>query len=194
MAKGTEISIPLTDFINYARSLPTLAKRQAIVKFLQYWAEVSGNEEMARMAIGEIMGGQMIDPNCMPREFMPQFRSATTAMQLIDIIKAIDTKISTHQENWDWAHVMRVMIDEGIIIVNITPNKFDQLICQMIPGKGRDNVRKNGDFTIIMREQPWTQWTRQSHLNPQEAQDRIICNMIAMEFQPVLRRKIVMEY
>jgi hypothetical protein len=64
----------------------------------------------------------------------------------------------------------------------------------MIPGKGRDNVRKNGDYTIIMREQPWTQWTRQSHLNPQEAQDRIICNMIAMEFQPVLRRKIIAEY
>ena len=194
MAKDSEISIPLTDFINYAKSLPTLAKRQAIVKFLQYWAETSGNEEIARAAIDKIMGGQMIDPNCMPREFMPQFRSATTAMQLIDIIKAIDTKISTHQENWDWAHVMRVMIDEGIIIVNITANKFDQLICQMIPGKGRDNVRKNGDYTIISREQPWTQWTRQSHLNPQEAQDRIICNMIAMEFQPVLRRKIIAEY
>ena len=195
MAKSPNtISIPLTDFINYAKSLPTLAKRQAIVKFLQYWAETSGNEEMARVAINEITSGQAIDPNCMPREFMPQFRSATTAMQLIDIIKAIDTKISTHQENWDWAHVMRVMIDEGIIIVNITPNKFDQLICQMIPGKGRDNVRKNGDYTIIMREQPWTQWTRQSHLNPQEAQDRIICNMIAMEFQPVLRRKIIAEY
>ena len=88
---------------------------------------------------------------------------------------------------------MRVMIDEGIIM-RVTRNKFDQLICQMLPGKGRDNVRKSGDYSIVDRKDPWTQWSTLSHLNPQEYQDRTICNMIAMEFQPVLRRKIVMGY
>ena len=193
MAKNHEFSIPLSDLINYAKSLPTPAKRQSLITFLKYWGETSGEEEAAHDAISEILTGQTINPNNMPKEFMPQFRSATTATQLIEIIRTIDLKISTHQEPWDWAHVMRVMIDEGIIM-KVTRNKFDQLICQMLPGKGRDNVRKSGDFSIIEREEPWTQWTSQSHLNPQEAQDRMICNMIAAEFQPVLRRKIVIEY
>jgi oligopeptide transport system substrate-binding protein len=56
------------------------------------------------------------------------------------------------------------------------------------------DTRKNGDYTIVMRPEPWTQWTSQSHLNPREAEDRMVCNMIAPEFQPVLRRKIVIEY
>ena len=193
MEKDHEFSISLDDFVKIAKSVPTQTKRQALVTFLQYWGEITGYEEAAHEAINDILSGQTINPNCMPKEFMPMFRSATIAMQLIDIVKKIDLKISTHQEPWDWAHVMRVMIDEGIIM-KVTRNKFDQLICQMLPGKGRDNVRKSGDFRIIEREEPWTQWTNQSHLNPQEAQDRIICNSIAVEFQPVLRRKIIMEY
>ena len=193
MAKDHEFCISLSDFVNYAKSLPTPSKRQGCVTFLQYWGEVTGHEDAASQAINEILSGQAISPNCMPKEFMPQFRSATIAIQLIDIIRNIDLKISTHQEPWDWAHVMRVMIDEGIIM-KVTRNKFDQLICLMLPGKGRDNVRKSGDYSIIEREEPWTQWTSLSHLNPQEAQDRMICNMIAVEFQPVLRRKIIVEY
>lgn len=35
---------------------------------------------------------------------------------------------------------------------------------------------------------------KMSALDPEEAQDRLICNMIAMEFQPVIRRKISMDY
>ena len=33
-----------------------------------------------------------------------------------------------------------------------------------------------------------------SHIEPQEAQDRTICNMIAKEFEPVLKRKIIIDY
>ena len=193
MANDNGQGIPLSYIVEYAKAQPTQAKRQVFVNLIRFWAENGGNEEAAFKAILEIQGGQTISPHCMPKEFMPLFRSATMAMKLIDIVKKIDQKISTHQEPWDWAHVMRVMIDEGIIM-KVTRNKFDQLICQMLPGKGRDNVRKSGDFRIIEREEPWTQWTNQSHLNPQEAQDRIICNSIAVEFQPVLRRKIIMEY
>ena len=194
MADNNVLGIPLSYIVEFAKSQPTQAKRQAFVNLIRFWAENGGDEMAAVKAILEIQGGQMISASCMPREFLPMFRSEIIATKLIAIIRKIDVTISTKAENWDWAHVMRVMIDEGIILTNTTPNKFDQLICAMVPGKGRDNVRKNGDYSILDRNEPWTQWTKLSHLNPQEAQDRMICNMIAKEFEPVLRRKIIMDY
>ena len=194
MADDNEKGIPLEYIVEYAKAQPTQAKRQAFVNLIRFWADNGGDLAEAIKAILEIQGGQVINANNMPREFMPYYRSETIAAKLIDIIRKINEKIASKEDNWDWAHVMRVMIDEGIILTNTTQNKFDQLICAMVPGKGRDNVRKNGDYSILDRKEPWTQWTKQSHLNPQEAQDRMICNMIALEFQPVLRRKIIMDY
>ena len=194
MADDNEKGIPLGYIVEYAKAQPTQAKRQAFVNLIRFWADNGGDLAEAIKAILEIQGGQVINANNMPREFMPYYRSETIAAKLIDIIRKIDEKIASKEDNWDWAHVMRVMIDEGIIMTNTTPNKFDQLICAMVPGKGRDNVRKNGDYSILDRKEPWTQWTKQSYLNPQEAQDRTICNMIAKEFEPVLRRKIIMDY
>ena len=194
MADNNVLGIPLSYIVEFAKSQPTQAKRQAFVNLIRFWAENGGDEMAAVKAILEIQGGQMISASCMPREFLPMFRSEIIATKLIAIIRKIDVTISTKAENWDWAHVMRVMIDEGIILTSTTPNKFDQLICAMIPGKGRDNVRKNGDYSILDRKEPWTQWTKLSHLNPQEAQDRMICNMIAKKFEPVLRRKIIIDY
>ena len=194
MANDNEQGIPLGYIVEYAKAQPTQAKRQAFVNLIRFWAETGGDEAAALRAILEIQGGQVISASNMPREFLPTFRSEIMATKLIAVIRQIDERIASKEENWDWAHVMRVMIDEGIILTSTTPNKFDQLICAMIPGKGRDNVRKSGDYTIIARKDPWTQWTKLSHLNPKEAEDRIICNMIAAEFQPVLRRKIIMEY
>lgn len=193
MAKDNEEAIPLRYIVEYAKSQPTQARRQAFVNLLTFWGENGGDASSVLTAIHEIQGGQVISASAMPKEFMPHYRIEDVASQLIEIVRQIDTKIATRQENWDWAHVMKVMIDEGIIM-HVVPNKFDQLVCSMIPGKGRDTVRKNGDYTIVMRPEPWTQWTSQSHLNPREAEDRMVCNMIALEFQPVLRRKIVIEY
>ena len=194
MANDNEKGIPLGYIVEYAKAQPTQAKRQAFVNLIRFWADNGGDLEAAVKAILEIQGGQVISAGNMPREFMPYYRSETIAVKLIDIIRKIDEKIASKEDNWDWAHVMRVMIDEGIILTNTTPNKFDQLICAMVPGKGRDNVRKNGDYSILDHKDPWPLWTKESHLNPQEAQDRTICNMIAVEFQPVLRRKIIMDY
>ena len=194
MANDNGTGIPLGIIVEYAKAQPTQAKRQAFVNLIRFWADNGGDEAAALRAILEIQGGQVISASNMPREFLPTFRSEIMATKLIAVIRKIDERIASKEENWDWAHVMRVMIDEGIILTSTTPNKFDQLICAMIPGKGRDNVRKSGDYTIIARKDPWTQWTKLSHLNPKEAEDRIICNMIAAEFQPVLRRKIIMEY
>ena len=194
MANENEKGIPLGYIVEYAKAQPTQAKRQAFVNLIRFWADNGGDLAEAIKAILEIQGGQVISANNMPREFMPYYRSETIAVKLIDIIRKIDEKIASKDYNWDWAHVMRVMIDEGIILTNTTPNKFDQLICAMVPGKGRDNVRKNGDYSILDHKDPWPLWTKESHLNPQEAQDRTICNMIAKEFEPVLRRKIIMDY
>ena len=194
MADNNVLDIPLSYIVEYAKSQPTQAKRQAFVNLIRFWAENGGDEMAAVKAILEIQGGQMISASCMPREFLPMFRSEIIATKLIAIIRKIDVTISTKAENWDWAHVMRVMIDEGIILTSTTPNKFDQLICAMIPGKGRDNVRKNGDYCILDRKEPWTQWIKMSHIDPQEAQDRTICNMIAKEFEPVLKRTIIEDY
>ena len=194
MANDNETGIPLSYIVEYAKAQSTQARRQAFVNLIRFWADNGGDLEAAVKAILEIQGGQVISASSMPKEFLPYYRSETIAVKLIDIIRKIDERIAAKEDNWDWAHVMRVMIDEGIILTNTTQNKFDQLICAMVPGKGRDNVRKNGDYSILDRKEPWTQWTKQSHLNPQEAQDRTICNMIAIEFQPVLRRKIIMDY
>ena len=194
MANDNGTGIPLGIIVEYAKAQSTQARRQAFVNLIHFWADNGGDLAEAITAILEIQGGQVISANSMPREFMPYYRSETIAAKLIDIIRKIDEKIASKEDNWDWAHVMRVMIDEGIILTNTTPNKFDQLICAMVPGKGRDNVRKNGDYSILDHKDPWPLWTKESHLNPQETQDRTICNMIAQEFQPVLRRKIIMDY
>ena len=193
MTNDKEWGVPLNNIVDYARLQSTQARRQMFVKLLSYWMDKGGDEDAAREAINAIQKGQVLTERSMPREFMPRYRSEILASKLIEIISKIDQKISSREEKWDWAHVMKVMIDEGIIM-KTTPNKFDQLICGMLPGKGRDNVRKNGDYSIINKDMPWTQWTNLSHLNPSEAQDRTICNMIAMEFQPILQRKIVKDY
>lgn len=193
MTNDKEWGVPLNNIVDYARLQSTQPRRQMFVKLLAYWIDKGGDEDAAREAIIAIQKGQVLTERSMPREFMPRYRSEILASKLIEIISKIDQKISSREEKWDWAHVMKVMIDEGIIM-KTTPNKFDQLICGMLPGKGRDNVRKNGDYSIINKDMPWTQWTNLSHLNPSEAQDRTICNMIAMEFQPILQRKIVKDY
>ena len=85
------------------------------------------------------------------------------------------------------------MCDEGILY-KPTINRFDQLICAMIPNKGRDTVRKHGDYEYIMGQQdPWSAWTSQSYINPTLAAERSICNQIALEFAPILTRKIILE-
>ena len=193
MTNDKEWGVPLNNIVDYARLQSTQARRQMFVKLLAYWMGKGGNEDAGREAIKAIQEGQIITERSMPKEFMPRYRTEILASQLIAIVREIELKISSREENWDWAHVMRVMIDEGILM-KTTPNNFDHLICGMLPGKGRDTVRKNGDYDILNKELPWTQWTKLSHLNPSEAQDRTICNMIAMEFQPILQRKILKDY
>ena len=182
--------IPVEYILRVAQSKATPAQRRPYVELIERWGEEQNCIEEARQLLKKLRDGQEIDPRKMPREFMPRFRQPEVAEKLIEIVRKIDAVIASKQENWTWAHVMRVMKDEGILY-NPTINRFDQLICSMIPNKGRDTVRKHGDYEYIMgQEDPWSLWPAQSYLNPTIAAERSICNQIALEFAPVLTRTI----
>ena len=182
--------IPVEYVLAVAQTKGTDAKRRPYIELIERWGEEQGQDEEARQLLRRLREGQELDPQKMPREFMPRFRQPEVARPLIEIVRKIDDIISSKQENWTWAHVMRVMVDEGILY-KPTVNRFDAIICSMIPGKGRDTVRKHGDYEYIMgQDEPWAAWTSQSYINPTLAAERSICNQIALEFAPVLTRTI----
>jgi hypothetical protein len=185
--------IPVEYIVGVAQTMRTEAKRRPYIELVERWGEEQNAMDAARRALSRLREGMEIDVHKMPREFMPRFRQPETAEKLIAIVRQIDDIIASKQEQWTWAYVMRVMTDEGIIFP-CTVNRFDQLVCAMIPGKGRDNVRKNGDYRIMKNRDPWTMWTSQSYMNPTEAAQRSICNQIALRFAPVLERKIREEF
>lgn len=186
--------IPVEYILRIAQSKATAAQRRPYIELIERWGEETGCPDDAQRMLKCLREGQVLDPSKMPREFMPRYRQLEVAEKLIEIIRHIDAVIASKQENWTWAHVMRVMCDEGILY-KPTINRFDQLVCAMIPNKGRDTVRKHGDYAFIMEEQedPWTLWPKDSYLNPTLAAERSICNQIALEFAPILTRTIRLE-
>ena len=186
--------IPVEYILRIAQSKATAAQRRPYIELIERWGEETGCPDDAQRMLKCLREGQVLDPSKMPREFMPRYRQLEVAEKLIEIVRKIDDVIASKQENWTWAHVMRVMCDEGILY-KPTINRFDQLICAMIPNKGRDTVRKHGDYAFIMEEQedPWTLWPKDSYLNPTLAAERSICNQIALEFAPILTRTIRLE-
>lgn len=186
--------IPVEYILRIAQSKATAAQRRPYIELIKQWGEETGRADEAQQLLMQLREGQVLDPKKMPRDFMPRFRQPEIAEKLFEIVRKIDDTIASKQENWTWAHVMRVMCDEGILY-KPTINRFDQLICAMIPDKGRDTVRKHGDYAFIMEEQedPWTLWPKDSYLNPTLAAERSICNQIALEFAPILTRAIRLE-
>lgn len=182
--------IPVEYILGIAQSKATPAQRRPYTELIERWGDKTGRSEEARQLVKCLRDGQVIDPLKMPREFMPRYRQPEVANKLIEIVRQIDAVIASKQENWTWAHVMRVMVDEGILY-KPTINRFDQLICSMIPDKGRDTVRKHGDYAYLMeQEEPWPSWTTLPYINPKQAAERIICNQIALQFAPILTRTI----
>ena len=184
--------IPVEYVLRIAQSKATPAQRRPYIELIERWGEETGCPDEAQRLLRRLREGQVLDPNKMPREFMPRFRQPDIAEKLIKIVRKIDGVIVSKSENWTWAHVMRVMVDEGILY-KPTINRFDQLICSMIPDKGRDTVRKHGDYDIMNQKEPWSAWTQQAYINPTLAAERVICNQIAHEFSPILTRNIRLE-
>jgi hypothetical protein len=186
--------IPVEYVLNVAQSKGTTAQRRPYVELIERWGKEQDCVDEVNQLLKRLRDGQELDPQAMPREFMPRYRQPEVARQLIEIVRRIDEIIGSHRENWTWAHVMRVMCDEGILY-KPTINRFDQIICSMVPNKGRDIVRKNGDYVYIMgQKEPWSSWTQQSYINPSLAAARVICNQIAHELAPVLARTIRLEF
>ena len=186
--------IPVEYILSIAQTKATPAQRRPYIELIERWGDETGCAEEARELLKRLRDGQEIDPHRMPRDFQTKYRQPDVAEKLIEIVRKIDAVIASKQENWTWAHVMRVMTDEGILY-KPTINRFDQLICAMIPNKGRDNVRKHGDYAYIMgQKEPWPSWTSQSIINPTLAAARSICNQIALEFAPILTRTIRAEF
>lgn len=183
--------IPVEFVVGHAQAKNTENQRKPYVELIKSWAEHEGMENEGMQAIRRIAGELQIDGQHMPKEFYQQYRKGEKAEQLIEIIQTINEKIQNGEEMWTWAHVMRVMIDENILLSNISINRFDVIICSMIPGKGRDTVRKNGDYGIMKdRDNTYHTWTSLSHLNPLEASNRDLCHQIAQLFAPILSRNI----
>ena len=185
--------IPVDYVIDVAQTKGTDAKRRPYVDLIERWGEEQKMADEASILLKQLREKQVIDVKKMPSDFTPRYRKLDVAKQLIDIIRKINEIISTKQEKWTWAHVMRVMVDEGILF-KLTTNRFDGIICSMIPDKGLGTVRKHGDYKLLMdREDSWTSWPK-SHIDPVMGSHRTMCNMIAQEFAPVLTNKIIAEY
>ena len=184
--------IPVEYIIGVAQTKDTDARRRPYVSLIEDWGKEQNMEQEASDVLKQLRDNPEINVKKMPAEFSPKYREPEVAKQLIAIINDINDIISTKSELWTWAHVMRVMIDEGILI-KLRVNRFDAIICSMIPGKGRDTVRKSGKYSYLMdQDMPWSMWS--STIEANLGGEKTICNMIAQKFSPILERTIRMEY
>lgn len=183
--------IPVEFVVGHAQTKNTDGQRKPYIELIRQWAEHEGMEEEGLVAVRRLMNSAQIDAEHMPCEFYQLYRNGDKATQLIKIINDINNVILSGEEMWTWAHVMRVMIDENILMANVSVNRFDALICSMIPGKGRDTVRKNGDYDIVKdRRDSYHTWLSNCAIHPVQATNREICQQIVKRFAPVLGRRI----
>ena len=124
----------------------------------------------------------------LPTTISPKFRKGKKAERLVMIIREINAKVE-NDENWTWALVMKVMLDEGLLMTNIA-NKFDRLIISMIPDKGIDTVRKSGDYNVKEDSRSWHEWISNPHDDWKEAANRSVCEEIYAYFSPLFIEQI----
>lgn len=116
--------IPVEYILGIAQSKSTVAQRRPYIELIERWGDEMNRADEACQLLKRLRNGQLLDPQKMPRDFMPRFRQPETAEKLIEIVRKLDAVIASKQENWTWAHVMRVMVDEGILY-RPTYNRFD---------------------------------------------------------------------
>ena len=183
--------IPAEYIVGHALTKKTEIQRRPYVELIRKWSEHEGQEDAGLTAIRRISGQQLADPDHMPKHLYAGYREPERAKQLIKIVQTINEKMQNGDVRWTWAHVMRVMIDEKILLADISYNSFDEVICSMIPGKGRDTVRKNGRYEVIMKDRgtSYHQLVSNAHIDPVAASTREICCQIAQLFAPIIGRK-----
>lgn len=186
---GKLTDIEVSFVVGHARAKGSDSQRRPYVELIKSWAEHQGMTAEGEAAIVEITGTRQTDAEHMPKEFYQQYRSGERAEELIRIIRFLNDIIQSGEEMWTWAHVMRVMVDENILLSQVSINRFDAIICSIVPGKGRDTVRKNGNYAIMTdRDRSYHTWSSSSYLAPKEASEKEICQQIAQQFAPILSR------
>ena len=163
----------------------TEAKRRPYISLIRSWAKREGRAELGERLVSPLtlsVGAPKLDSNLI--DLTKKYRDGERLQRLMNAIRDIEETIKVNC-NWTWAHVMRVLMDEGVLMTNI-PNRFDRLICSMIPGKGIDNVRKNGDYGMIKSSRSWRDWIENYSDDWNEAKNRSICKEIFEFLEPVL--------
>ena len=181
-------AIPIDFVVNQGLQEHTEMKRRPYSTLIRTWAEQQGQAELGEKIASSLSIGKepekLKDLRNLPNSVASKYRTGDKAELLVAIVRKIDEKIQ-NDTNWKWALVMKVMLDEGLLIVKI-PNKFDRLICSMIPGKGIDTVRKNGDYGILNDSRSWRSWISNPHDDWQEAANREICEEIYGFLEPLV--------
>ena len=179
--------IPVNFVVGHAHLQSTEARRKPFVELVKAWAEHEQQQEAALSVAADIMGQQQMDITHMPKEIMPAWRSAQRAQALINVVRQIDMRISSQQEWWTWDLVMRVMVDDGILAPRTSVNRFDSIVCMMVPGKSHDTVRKSGDYEVMRdRNNSWHSWSSNSLVNATLAEFRTYCEQISQLFSKAL--------
>ena len=180
-------AIPIDFVLKQGEKEHTEAKRRPYSTLIRTWAEHEGEAELGNEIANKLSlnkeNGKLKDLQDLPNSVAPKDRKGKKAEQLVNIVRLINDKIQ-NDSNWNWALVMKVMLDEGLLMVKI-PNKFDRLVCSMIPDKGRDTVRKNGDYKIIEDNRTWRNWITNPHDNWREATNYEICQEIYGYLEPL---------
>ena len=184
-------AIPVDFVVELGLKDETQNSRAPYSALIRTWGEHTGKAEIGRKAASRLdkddLLSQLESGTKNIYSLMPTYRTGKKANMLIKIVRQIDEHIKV-DSYWKWAHVMKVMMDAKIIMTNI-PNKFDALICWMIPGKGKDNVRKSGNYSIIDESRPWREFCDMPNINFNEYMNREVCSQIYDLFKPLLGSK-----
>lgn len=184
--------IPVDFVVEQGLKERTEAKRRPYRKLITTWAEREGCTELGEMVACRLNTGKEVerlkDLQDLPTTISPKFRKGKKAERLVMIIREINAKVE-NDENWTWALVMKVMLDEGLLMTNIA-NKFDRLIISMIPDKGIDTVRKSGDYNVKEDSRSWHEWISNPHDDWKEAANRSVCEEIYAYFSPLFIEQI----
>ena len=163
-------AIPIDFVVKQGLQEHTEVKRRPYSTLIRTWAKDQGQAELGEEIASRLKTSK--EPERLKAEL------------LVKIIRDIDVQMK-NDSNWKWSLVMKVMLDEGMLVTNI-PNKFDRLICSMIPGKGIDTVRKNGDYSILQDLRSWRSWIDDSEIDSDEVINRIVCEDIYDRFKPLI--------
>jgi len=180
--------MPISFVVEQGQRERTEAKRRPYRMLITTWAEREGKSELGEAAASQLNLGKeperLKDLRELPNCVTSKYRNGEKAEQLVMTIREINARVE-NDSNWNWALVMKVMLDERLLMMNI-PNKFDRLICSMVPGKGIDTVRKNGDYKIVKSKRSWHQWIENPGDDWEEAANRAVCKEIFELFKPLL--------